>query len=302
MPRNATPLPPIPGGQYGLSVSYLDPFCRWKMRAGRADGTIRGYRMELQYLADFLGHDPLTATESELEAWQDTLLRSRLRLKTAKVRPYFKWLAAKGIRSDDPTALLVVPKAKHGVPRPIATTHLFAAIDSAPERIKAWLLLAAYCGLRAKEVALLQVEDFVVDADAVFLHLRRTKGERERVVAVAGWVWDVIAPLLPESGACWHRLRGTGVVTPQQVSQACNEHLRKCGCASTFHSLRHWAGTQTLAASGGDLRLTQQFLGHADPKQTALYTEVRPEDLAAVADAMPRPNGPRVVELAQVAR
>lgn len=52
-------------------------------------------------------------------------------------------------------------------------------------------------------------------------------------------------------------------MTRQQVNQHRNDHMRKCGCKQTLHTLRHQAGTQ-----GGELienlRLVQDFFGHAN--------------------------------------
>ena len=59
-----------------------------------------------------------------------------------------------------------------------------------------------------------------------------------------------------------------------------DSHLKKCGLKHTDlernlspHSLRHTAGTLALR-NGSDLRQVQDFLGHADPKTTAIYTHV----------------------------
>ncbi len=45
------------------------------------------------------------------------------------------------------------------------------------------------------------------------------------------------------------------------------------------HSLRHRAGTAVYQRSGYDLRLTQEFLGHASPAMTARYVHVNKSDL-----------------------
>lgn len=43
---------------------------------------------------------------------------------------------------------------------------------------------------------------------------------------------------------------------------------------ATFHSFRHTYATETLEASGGNLRLVQELLGHSSPSTTAGYTSV----------------------------
>ena len=64
------------------------------------------------------------------------------------------------------------------------------------------------------------------------------------------------------------------------IGYVVDSYLEKCGLKHTDldrnlspHSLRHTAGTLALR-SGSDLRQVQDFLGHADPKTTAIYTHV----------------------------
>lgn len=280
----------IPGMHYGNSVSYLDEHCRWMMRAGRAARTIKIRRMHLQYLADHLGRDPFDASQDELEAWQDSLPIEQLRFKTAVVRPYFDYLHKRGLRPDNPAALLVTPRAKRGLPRPIAFDALERAIRTAPSpRIQAWLILAAYAGLRAKEIAHLEMDCFEpAPGGGVFIRLTRTKGERQRMSALPGWAWDLIRPALAEEGLCFRRERGTGPVTPHQVSQLANDWLHKSGTRSTLHTLRHFAGSAGIEVE--DVRVVQEFLGHTSPATTAIYTAVAPKRIARMVDAFPRPD------------
>ncbi|QLF84847.1 tyrosine integrase [Gordonia phage BBQValindra] len=277
----------MPGGQYGNSVSHLDDHCRWMMRAGRSDRSIKLRRMHLEYLGEFIGCDPFLASEAQLESWQDSLPRQQIRLKTSYIRPFYMWAHARGLRVDNPAVLLVTPEARQTVPRPIATGDLELAARIATPRLRAWMLLAAYGGLRAKEIAHLLVEDFIVDDAAIYIHLRRTKGEQERITAIPRWVWDEIRPHMPAFGPCWKRLRGTGPVTPQQISQAVNTHLHASGVRSTLHTLRHWAGTQAVDATD-NLRLAQEYLGHRNPEMTAGYSRVRPKRLAAMVERFER--------------
>jgi integrase/recombinase XerD len=64
------------------------------------------------------------------------------------------------------------------------------------------------------------------------------------------------------------------------ISHIVDSYLAQCGLKhSDFernlspHSLRHTAGTLSLQ-SGSSLREVQDFLGHSDPKTTAIYTHV----------------------------
>jgi integrase len=64
--------------------------------------------------------------------------------------------------------------------------------------------------------------------------------------------------------------------------------LEKAGLpAMRYHDLRHSAASLMLA-SGMDLRIISEVLGHSVPAMSALYAHVMPKlktDLAAVVDA-----------------
>jgi len=280
----------LPGTKYGgeHDIAHLLDHLRWMRRAGRADRTIEMRRANLVYLQEFLGHDPAAATESELESWQDTLAPTAIRQKTAMIRPYYTWVHAKGYRPDNPAALLVSPRARKGVPAPIPADDLMRAVGLAPRRVLPWLLLAAWSGLRAKEIAGLRYPDFEHVGGRVFLRLTVTKGSTPRTGVVPGWVWTTIRPLLCTTGSCWRRERGTGPVTSQHVSQLSNEFLRSLGIGATLHKLRHWAGTEALEASG-NIRLVGELLGHADLSSTQVYTRVRPLAMHRLVESLPRP-------------
>ncbi|MGB5711985.1 MAG: tyrosine-type recombinase/integrase [Waterburya sp.] len=64
------------------------------------------------------------------------------------------------------------------------------------------------------------------------------------------------------------------------IGHIVNSYLEKCGLKHSDlerslspHSLRHTAGTLSLQ-NGSSLREVQDFLGHSDPKTTAVYTHV----------------------------
>lgn len=66
----------------------------------------------------------------------------------------------------------------------------------------------------------------------------------------------------------------------QGIAQIVTDYLKKCNLQNkdlsrnvSPHSLRHTAGTLSLQ-NGSETREVQDFLGHADPKTTAIYTHV----------------------------
>lgn len=273
-----------------VNVTHLPQHLAWMRRAGRAERTIQCRRREIERLARTLGHDPATATLVELEAWQESLPSlNYMRWATAIIRPYFKYLRDRGLRSDDPAALLPLPPTPQRLPRPISEDALLKAIRNAPPRILPWLLLAGWSGLRAIEIAGLQRESFSVDADGQVWASVIGKGDKHRYVPVPAWAWARIEPDLPESGPCWGLITGSRrgeQLTARHVSQYCCNYLHRQGITDNLHSLRHRVATLTLEQTG-NLRLVQDLLGHANLRQLSVYTKVRSSAVAGAVSGLP---------------
>lgn len=284
---------PLPGGVYVTEpISHIEEHLRWMRKCGRVDATLKARRATLTRIAEAIGHDPATATLAELEVWQDGLVSlASVRHQTLLARPYYRWLHARGLRSDDPAALLPVPPRPDRLPRPIAEDDLMLAIREAPPRVAPWLLLAGWSGMRASDIAAMH-RDRLLLVDGQRYARVVGKGGVERDVPIPGWVWDRIAPHLPAAGWCWVRERGPGAGvqprTAQHVSQYTNAYLAGLGLSARLHSLRHRVGQRTLEDSGS-ARLVQTVLGHRDLSQVQVYTRVTPREAAAALDRLPRP-------------
>ncbi|MGQ0576006.1 MAG: tyrosine-type recombinase/integrase [Pseudonocardia sp.] len=242
--RSAT----FPGPSYPLHASrHPAAHLTWMRLRGLSDRTLLCRRRAVAMLAEHLGHDPAEATHDELYGYQQHLRATsaaHLRWHTSLLRPFYRWLVAAGHRLDDPAALLPSSRARRALPRPMAEAKVMAAVEAASARVRPWLLLAGWCGLRAAEIAHLRVDDFHVDAHDGRVFLRVVgKGDRVRDVAVPQWVWADIVAGLPETGRAWRRQRRSrgelGVVMPNHVSKVCNAYLRSVGITDTLHTLRH---------------------------------------------------------------
>lgn len=182
---------------------------------------------------------------------------------------FFRWLVRERYRDDDPTVRLVRPRVGRRLPRPIADNDLAVALAAAPGRVRPWLYLAAFQGLRACEIARLRGED--IDYDRTILVVNDGKGGKQRVLPLHPEVGPVLRYAdLPSRGFVFPHWDRPGPVKPHNVSHACNRYLHQLGIVATLHQLRHWFGTGIYKVSH-DLRLTQELMGHADPATTAGY-------------------------------
>jgi integrase len=190
-----------------------------------------------------------------------------------------------------------VPRIGRRLPRPVSEPDLMRALAMATPRIRPWLVLAGWCGLRAKEIAYLRRECVLETAGPPVLLVARdaTKGRSERVVPLSAFAVAELVPVLPAAGWVFRRMDGRpGPNTPGLISHLANAHLHECGVAASLHALRHRFASETYKASR-DLRAVQSLMGHARPETTALYAAYDQPSARAAVDALPVPERLRVV-------
>jgi integrase/recombinase XerC len=189
---------------------------------------------------------------------------------------FYRWAIKEGLAKVNPAEDIERPKLPHYLPRPADTDELGVAIQLAPMPEKAFLLLAAYAGLRCKEISGMQWPDVLETSRPPMILVSEGKGARQRLVPLHADVRRALhhLPSTGRSGYVFIRPYG-GRYAPHEVSQVINAHLHDLGISHTAHSLRHWFGTNVYRATH-DLRLVQELMGHASPTTTAVYTAFDP--------------------------
>lgn len=251
-----------------------------------AESTITQRRYVLGRLTR-TGVDPVHATTADL-------LRFLMRLKhapsraseTAHLRSFYRWAVLENYRDDDPTIRVPKPRLPGWLPHPIGEPDLIRAVNLAPDRVRPWLFLAAFAGLRACEIAPLRGEDLWWHSDPPIIVVRRGKGGEPDSVPIAPALACELDGLA-QRGWLFPRGDGQGGPLPaHRVSQIANGYLHRIGIAHTLHSLRHRFGTQCLRLSG-NLRHTQSLMRHKSIVSTTIYTLVEKSETAAVVAALP---------------
>lgn len=267
----------------------------WMALKGRSLTTIYARRLALARLSAALPVPLLEAMPEHLYDWRAGLgVSDRTTAQyCSHARQFYEWACDTGLIAGNPASALPVPRPPRMLPRPIAETDLMNALEQAPDRIRLWLVLAAWCGLRACEIAGLRCADILDHArpPVIIIAADSTKGRTERVVPLSEFVVrELAAAHLPNSGWAFRRHDGArGPNAPWLVSHLASEHLHSCGIPASLHQLRHRFGTQAYRVHR-DLLAVQELMGHQDPVSTAGYAAFdRPEARAAV-EAIPAPR------------
>ena len=134
------------------------------------------------------------------------------------------------------------------------------------------------CGLRMGELINLRIRD--VDSKRMVIHIKKAKGDKDRVVPLSESTLDILRTYYLEYKPEEYLFNGDGAVQYSRSSlqsvfrQAISRSGIKKKC--TLHTLRHSFATHLLEA-GVNLRYIQELLGHNSPKTTMIYTHVSSE-------------------------
>jgi integrase/recombinase XerD len=159
-------------------------------------------------------------------------------------------------------------------------------ILEAPINLKhrAMLSLIYACGLRRGELLKLKTQDIL--ADRGLLHIKQSKGKKDRVVPLSEKILDILR-------AYYKTHRPTiwlfeGQVAGQPYSEKSLESVLKQAVSRaritkpvTLHWLRHSYATHLLE-SGTDLRYIQELLGHNSSRTTEIYTHVSRKNIQQI--------------------
>ena len=275
---------------------------------GRSPNTVRGYLSDLRLLLTHLDECDHGLAEIDVplvRAWLSRAReagagRSTIARRVAAVRALTRYLHREGVLTIDPGPRLSAPSGRRALPTVLdeeqATAALSGPIPEAPTELRrhAVVELLYATGVRVAELCALDRADLDRSRETIRVV---GKGDKERTVPVGGPALDAVdawagrgRPELvgPHSGdALFLGARG-GRLGVRQAREDVYTHLRSAGLDGAPHDLRHSAATHLLNG-GADLRSVQEFLGHASPRSTQIYTHVSVDRLrAAYRQAHPR--------------
>jgi integrase/recombinase XerD len=228
---------------------------------------------------------------------------SRARALTA-VRSCLRWLAREGLIDKDLWSRITVPKVPERLPKPIdpyELPRLLAGVGNSsawePMRGRRRSGLAGEVGLRDRALVHFLISTGCRISEALALDrtdiqpegerlVVRGKGNKERSVYLTTDAQEALADYLKArcdfSPALFinydrtihdDRLRR---LTTSGAHHAIRQISKKLGITSftSPHVARHTTATNLLEATGGDVRLVQEILGHANLNTLAGYTKV----------------------------
>lgn len=190
---------------------------------------------------------------------------------------FYRWAKNSKLIKRNPAKRLATFRVPRGIPRPAPDSIILDAFDQASLSVRAMICLGACAGLRRSEIAGTHPNDR--DADRLRLI---GKGNKARIIPLDPLTLSLLRDLESFQGKDVYYFPGgaDGHLHPSTVYKKMKAVLGDW----TPHTLRHRAGTIGLQKTR-NLRAVQDFLGHASPDTTQIYTQVTAETLREVSEA-----------------
>lgn len=278
---------------------------------GLSDNTRAAYQTDLQKYADWLaGQDKslLTAQKTELMDYLGWRLQqgykasSSARLLSA-LRRFYQQALEQGQISEDPSALVDMPKTRRNLPDTLTEADVDALLEAPDEdeplglRDRCMLEVLYATGLRVSELTGLKLDEISLRQGVVRV---MGKGSKERLVPMGEQALDWLERYLAQGRPLLLGGKVSDVVFPSQRGQQMTRqtfwhrvklHAQVAGIIKPLspHTLRHAFATHLLN-HGADLRVVQMLLGHSDLSTTQIYTHVAQARLQAL-HAQHHPRG-----------
>ena len=277
-----------------------DEYLSWlRLEANRSPNTVRAYAGELRRLAGFLatrGHSLQMAElrHEDLRAYQRHLATalkspaSRARALVA-VRSWLRWLAREQLLERDLSNRVTLPRLEERLPRPMPPEELARLLASLPastpieKRDRALVQFLISTGCRISEALQLDRTDVPRQGSRVIV---TGKGSKQRAVYLTDDARAAVDEYLQAREDTSMALfvnydprRRPG--DERRLTAAGARHVvrrirRELGAWSfrSPHVARHTAATSLLEVTGGDVRLVQEILGHANLNTLQGYTKI----------------------------
>ena len=195
---------PHAGRDLTVSERWAQALAGWELELQAADRPattryLRGYHLR-RLADDFPDRDPWTLTRTELVDWLAgwSWSRETRRSYRSSLRSFYGWGMAAGLVVVSPAVTLPPITPERGLPRPVPSERLEAAIAAADPRVHLALLLLAETGIRRAELAATHTDDLLQDCNGWSLRVVG-KGRRERRVPI-GCALGELLTLVPRGG------------------------------------------------------------------------------------------------------
>ena len=186
----------------------------------------------------------------------------------------------------DPSATLPSPRNPEADPDPVTDDQLRTALERSDTRWQLAIVLAAYAGLRATEIARLRREHVTPE----HLTVRNGKGGKTAKLPTHPEIWRRVADT--PDGLLLPAHSGRPYVGGQLPTRA-RMHFNRIGMPDVhLHRFRHWYATMLLR-QGADIITVRDLMRHKSIKTTEAYLAIVGEQRRLAIRTLPALSSPQ---------
>lgn len=259
----------------------------WLVASNSTDKSIREREIAIRAMTKRVGKSLLEVTRQDLivDHGREGIAPSTRAQYKATMYGFFTWLQDEGYRADNPAAKLPPVRVPHREPNPFTTEEIERLLASGIyRRQRLWVLLYAYQGFRAGEIAAVSAEN--ID----WVQRRILTWEAKNGVHV--WrplhelVWEELQGWRDVEGWLFLRRDRTGHVAASTVSNTLSKAIKRAGIKHRAHDLRGWHATELIEAEVPTL-VVAASMRHAGTQTVEKYAKVSDRAIAAAITKLP---------------
>jgi integrase len=214
---------------------------------------------------------------------RDLAVRTRANYRSL-YHTFFTWVQDEQYRLDNPAARLPKSRVVLQEPNPVESEDIEYLLSSGIYgKTRMYVLLYAYQGLRAVEIAAVQGES--IDWKNKRIYTVEGKGGKEVWRPIHPLVWEE-AQKFPRKGYFFCSPGRSTHVSRKNVSNVLSKALKRAGINHKPHNLRAWFATEQLEA-GISLPIVQANMRHTDAQSIKHYYRPSERALREALNALP---------------
>ncbi|MGC8942124.1 MAG: tyrosine-type recombinase/integrase, partial [Sulfurihydrogenibium sp.] len=275
----------------------------------KSPNTVRNYRVDLNQFIKIVGDKEVDkVTKSDVAKFRMVLQfqkrkSSTLARKLATLNSLYQYLIDLELVTVSPITKSHRPKVSQRIPSSLSNEEvkmILKHIDNLQDKAIVVLLLTT--GLRSSELLSIKKQNILIERDGQTFSIDKIledslkendiayirvvgKGDKERVVPITGKPLSILVEYLKEVNPYIDNQTPIFPISYHTLWRKIKTIGKRLAITVHPHKLRHTAATMALA-SGAELRVIQELLGHASPTTTARYAKVGQKQLLKATKAL----------------
>ncbi|MGB9766972.1 MAG: tyrosine-type recombinase/integrase [Sulfurihydrogenibium sp.] len=275
----------------------------------KSPNTVRNYRVDLNQFIKIVGDKEVDkVTKSDVAKFRMVLQSqkrksSTLARKLATLNSLYQYLIDLELVNVSPITKSHRPKVSQRIPSSLSNEEvkmILKHIDNLQDKAIVVLLLTT--GLRSSELLSIKKQNILIERDGQTFSIDKIledslkendiayirvvgKGDKEREVPITGKTLSILVEYLKEVNPYIDNQTPIFPISYHTLWRKIKTIGKKLAITVHPHKLRHTAATMALA-SGAELRVIQELLGHASPTTTARYAKVGQKQLLKATKAL----------------